>query len=99
MRVTNLKDFTPHEQLYEKLVAMGSPETIHNDQHGTFTINYYKRYKEADITPPDGLQMPYVEYSPEGQAESVLLHGTAAKILLMGELLAGLSYGNQLSLI
>jgi hypothetical protein len=61
-------------------------------------ITYYKIYRQADITPPEGYKCHYIEYSPTGQEEHTLLTGTAAKIMLMRELVKSFGVDGQMNL-
>lgn len=94
MRVKKLEDLTPHEALYEKMAFCGQFLPF---LEGVKVI-YYKRYRQADIIAPEGYKCPYVEYSPSGQEEHTFLTGTAAKIMLMRELVKNFGVGEQLSL-
>ena len=90
MRVKKLEDLTPHEALYEKMAFSGTFLPVLDG----VKVIYYKRYRQADITPPDGYEVPYVDCNGEPE----LLRGTAAKIMLMRELINNFGVGRQLSL-
>ena len=89
-----MEDLTPHEALYEKMAFSGTFLPVLDGVR----IIYYKRYRQADIIAPEGYKCPYVEYSPQGQEEHTFLTGTAAKIMLMRELIKNFGVGGQLSL-
>ena len=90
MRVKKLEDLTPHEALYEKMAFCGQFLPFLDG----VKVVYYKRYRQADITPPDGYEVPYVDSNGEPE----LLRGTAAKIMLMRELIKNFGVGGQLTL-
>ena len=94
MRVKKLEDLTPHEALYEKMAFCGQFLTVLDG----VKVIYYKRYRQVDIIAPEGYKCPYVEYSPTGQEEHTFLTGTAAKIMLMRELVKNFGVGRQMNL-
>ena len=94
MRVKKMEDLTPHERLYEIGSFSGTLPPVYDGVN----ITYYKRYRQADITPPEGYKCPYIEYSPQGTPEPTILTGTAAKIMLMREIINKIGVGGQLSL-
>ena len=89
-----MEDLDPHSCLFEKMAFSGHFLPFLDGVR----VVYYKRYRQADITPPDGYKCPYVEYSPSGQEEHTFLTGTAAKIMLMRELIKNFGVGGQLTL-
>ena len=89
-----MEDLTPHEALYEKMAFSGTFLPVYDGVN----ITYYKIYRQADITPPDGYKCPYVEYSPQGTPEPTELTGTAAKIMLMRKIIKKIGVGGQLTL-
>ena len=94
MRVKKMEDLTPYERLYE--INAFSGDWL--PRYGDVNITYYKRYRQADITPPIDYSCPYVERSPSGQEEHTLLTGTAAKIMLMRDIINKIGVGGQLTL-
>ena len=94
MKVKKLEDLTPHETLFEKMEFSGHFLPVYDGVN----ITYYKRYRQADIIAPEGYKCPYVEYSPTGQEEHTFLTGTAAKIMLMRELVKNFGVGRQMNL-
>lgn len=94
MRIKKLEDLTPHEALFEKMAFCGQFLPVLDG----VKVIYYKRYRQADIIAPEPCEVPYVEYSPSGQEEHTFLTGTAAKIMLMRELVKNFGVGGQLSL-
>src|SRR5574344_1515263 len=94
MRVKKLEDLTPHEALYEKMAFCGQFLPVLDG----VKVIYYKIYRQADIEAPIDYKCPYVEYSPTGQPEHTFLTGTAAKIMLMREIINKIGVGGQLTL-
>lgn len=94
MRVKKIEDLDPHSALFEKMAFCGQWLDVLDG----VKVIYYKIYRQADIEPPRGYKCPYVEYSPSGQEEHTFLTGTAAKIMLMRELVNNFGVGGQLSL-
>ena len=91
MRVKTLFDLTPHEAMYEQAAFSGDWLPVYEGVN----ITYYKIYRQADITPPIDYSCPYVEHSPSGQEEHTLLTGTAAKIMLMRDIINKIGVGGQ----
>lgn len=94
MRVKKMEDLDPHSMLFEKMAFYGQFLPVLDG----VKVIYYKRYRQADIEPPEPCEVPYVEYGPTGKEEHTLLTGTAAKIMLMRELVKNFGVGGQLSL-
>lgn len=94
MRVKKLEDLDPHSMLFEKMAFSGQWLPVLDG----VKVVYYKRYRQADIEPSEGYKCPYVEYSPSGQEEHTFLTGTAAKIMLMRELVKNFGVGGQMNL-
>ena len=85
-----MEDLTPYERLYE----IGSFSGYWLPVYDGVNITYYKRYRQADITPPDGYEVPYVDCNGEPE----LLRGVAAKIMLMRKIIDKIGVGGQLTL-
>ena len=94
MRVKKMEDLPPHNRLFEQMAFSGTFLPVYDGVN----ITYYKIYRQADITPPEGYKCHYIEYSPQGTPEPTELTGTAAKIMLMRELIKNFGVGGQLSL-
>ena len=94
MRVKKMEDLPPHNRLFEMMAFSGHFLPVLDG----VKVIYYKIYRQADIIAPEGYKCPYVEYSPTGQEEHTFLTGTAAKIMLMRELIKNFGVGRQLSL-
>ena len=94
MRVKKMEDLDPHSMLFEQMAFSGHFLPVYDGVN----ITYYERYRQADITPPEGYCCPYVERSPSGQEEHTLLTGTAAKIMLMRDIINKIGVGGQLTL-
>ena len=94
MRVKKMEDLPPHNRLYEQAAFSGH----FLPRYGDVNITYYKRYRQADIEAPEGYKCPYVEHSPSGKEEHTLLTGTAAKIMLMRNIINKIGVGGQLTL-
>src|SRR5574344_110580 len=94
MRVKKLEDLDPHSMLFEKMAFCGTYMPILDG----VKVIYYKIYRQADIIAPEGYKCPYVEYSPTGQPEHTILSGTAAKIMLMRDIINKIGVGGQLTL-
>lgn len=94
MRVKKMEDLPPHNRLFEQMAFNGHFLPIYDGVN----ITYYKRYRQADIEAPIDYSCPYVEYSPSGQEEHTFLTGTAAKIMLMREIIEKIGVGGQLTL-
>ena len=94
MRVKKMEDLDPHSCLFEKMSFSGHFLPVYEGVN----ITYYKRYRQADIEPPEGYEVPYIEYSPQGIPEPTILIGTAAKIMLMRKIISKIDVGGQLSL-
>ena len=92
MRVKKMEDLPPHNRLFEQMAFNGH----FLPRYGQVNITYYKRYRQADITPPIDYSCPYVEYSPSGKEEHVTLSGVAAKIMLMRDIINKIGVGGQL---
>ena len=91
MRVKKMEDLTPYEHLFESMAFSGD----WLPRYGDINITYYKRYRQADITPPIDYSCPYVERSPSGQEEHTVLVGVAAKIMLMRDIINKIGVGGQ----
>ena len=91
MRVKKMEDLPPHNRLFEMMAFSGTFLPVYDG----INITYYKIYRQADITPPDGYKCHYIEYSPQGTPEPTELTGTAAKIMLMRELIKNFGVGGQ----
>ena len=94
MKVKKMEDLDPHSRLFESMAFSGHFLPIYEGVN----ITYYKRYRQADITPPEGYKCPYIEYNPQGMPEPTLLRGTAAKIMLMRDIINKIGVGGQLTL-
>ena len=94
MKVKKMEDLPPHNRLFESMALSGHFLPVYDGVN----ITYYKRYRQADITPPEPCEYPYIERSPSGQEEHTVLIGTAAKIMLMREIIDKIGVGGQLSL-
>ena len=92
MRVKKMEDLDPHSRLFESMAFSGHFLPIYEGVN----ITYYERYRQADITPPIDYSCPYVEHSPSGEPEPTLLTGTAAKIMLMRDIINKIGVGGQL---
>ena len=90
MKVKKMEDLPPHNILFEQMAFCGQFLPVYDGVN----ITYYKRYRQADITPPDGYEVPYVDSNGEPE----LLRGTAAKIMLMRTLIKNFGVGGQLTL-
>lgn len=90
MRVKKMEDLPPHNRMFEMMDFSGTFLPVYEGVN----ITYYKRYRQADITPPEGYEVPYVDSNGEPE----LLRGTAAKIMLMREIINKIGVGGQLSL-
>ena len=90
MKVKKMEDLPPHNRLFEQMAFSGHFLPVYDGVN----ITYYKRYRQADITPPDGYKVHYVDCNGEPE----LLRGTAAKIMLMRELIKNFGVGGQLTL-
>src|SRR5574344_847640 len=91
MRVKKLEDLDPHSMLFEKMAFNGHFLPVLDG----VKVIYYKIYRQADIIAPEGYKCPYIEYSPSGQEEHTFLTGTAAKIMLMREMIKNFKIGQQ----
>ena len=85
-----MEDLDPHSMLYEKMAFCGQFLPVYDGVN----ITYYKRYRQADITPPEGYKCHYIDSNGEPE----LLRGTAAKIMLMREIINKIGVGGQLTL-
>ena len=94
MRVKKMEDLPPHNRLFEQMAFNGHFLPVLDG----VKVIYYKIYRQADIIAPEGYKCPYVEYSPSGKEEHVTLSGTAAKIMLMRELVKNFKIGQQIGL-
>ena len=94
MRVKKIEDLDPHSRLFESMAFSGHFLPVYEGVN----ITYYKRYRQADIEAPEGYKCPYIEYSPSGEPEPTLLIGTAAKIMLMRDIINKIGVGGQLTL-
>lgn len=94
MRVKKMEDLDPHSRIYEMMDFSGTFLPVYDGVN----ITYYKKYRQADITPPIDYSCPYVEHSPSGKEEHTLLTGTAAKIMLMRDIINKIGVGGQLTL-
>lgn len=90
MKVKKMEDLPPHNRLYEQAAFSGHFLPIYEGVN----ITYYKRYKQADITPPIDYSCPYVDSNGEPE----LLRGVAAKIMLMRNIINKIGVGGQLTL-
>ena len=90
MRVKKLEDLTPHEALFEKMAFCGQWLPVLDG----VKVVYYKRYRQADIEPCEPCEVPYIDCNGEPE----LLRGTAAKIMLMREIIDKIGVGGQLTL-
>ena len=54
MRVKKMEDLDPHSMLFEQMALSGN----FLPRYGNVNITYYKRYRQADITPPEGYEVP-----------------------------------------
>ena len=91
MKVKKMEDLDPHSCLFEKMAFSGHFLPVYEGVN----ITYYKRYRQADITPPDGYKCSYIEYSPQGIPEPTILTDTAAKIMLMRDIINKIGVGGQ----
>ena len=94
MRVKKMEDLPPHNRMFEQAAFSGHFLPVYEGVN----ITYYKRYRQADITPPIDYSCPYVEHSPSGTPEPTFLTGTAAKIMLMRKIISEIGVGGQLTL-
>ena len=94
MRVKKMEDLPPHNRLYEQAAFSGHFLPVYEG----VSITYYERYRQADIEAPEGYKHAYNEYSPTGVVEPTFLTGTAAKIMLMRDIINKIGVGGQLSL-
>lgn len=94
MRVKKMEDLDPHSCLFEKMEFSGTFLPVYDGVN----ITYYKRYRQADIEAPEGYKCSYIEYSPQGTPEPTELTGTAAKIMLMRDIINKIGVGGQLTL-
>ena len=90
MRVKKMEDLPPHNRLFEMMAFNGHFLPVYDGVN----ITYYKRYRQADIEPCGVCEYPYVDSNGEPE----LLRGTAAKIMLMRELIKNFGVGGQLTL-
>ena len=90
MRVKKMEDLPPHNRLFEQMEFSGYWLPVYDGVN----ITYYKRYRQADITPPEPCERSYIDCNGEPE----LLRGTAAKIMLMREIIEKIGVGGQLSL-
>ena len=90
MRVKKMEDLDPHSMLFEQMAFSGHFLPVYEGVN----ITYYKRYRQADITPPEPCEWPYVDSNGEPE----LLRGTAAKIMLMRDIINKIGVGGQLTL-
>jgi len=89
-----MEDLPPHNRIFEMMEFSGTFLPIYEGVN----ITYYKRYRQADITPPIDYSCPYIERSPSGQEEHTVLVGVAAKIMLMRDIINKIGVGGQLTL-
>ena len=94
MRVKKMEDLPPHNRLFEMMAFSGHFLPVYDGVN----ITYYRRYRQADIIAPEGYKCPYIEYSPQGIPEPTILTDTAAKIMLMRDIINKIGVGGQLSL-
>ena len=94
MRVKKMEDLTPHDRMFEMMAFSGD----WLPRYGDVSITYYKIYRQADIEAPEGYKHAYNEYSPTGVVEPTFLTGTAAKIMLMRDIINKIGVGGQLTL-
>ena len=87
MRVKKLDDLDPYCKLYEMMAFSGHFLPVYEGVN----ITYYKRYRQADITPYEPCEWAYVD----SNGESELLRGTAAKIMLMRDIINKIGVGGQ----
>ena len=90
MRARKMDDLEPHSRLYEQMAFIGHFLPVYEGVN----INYYKIYRQADITPCGVCEYPYVD----SNGEKELLRGVAAKIMLMREIINKIGVGGQLTL-
>ena len=90
MKVKKMEDLPPHDRLFEQMTFSGTFLPVYDG----INITYYKRYRQADIIAPEGYKVPYVDSNDEPE----LLRGTAAKIMLMRELVKNFGVGGQMNL-
>ena len=90
MRVKKMEDLPPHNRLFEQMAFSGTFLPVYDGVN----ITYYKRYRQADITHPEPCEVPYVDCNGEPE----LLRGTAAKIMLMRDIINKIGVGGQLTL-
>ena len=90
MRVKKMEDLDPHSLLFEQMAFSGHFLPVYEGVN----ITYYEIYRQADITPPDGYEVPYIDCNGEPE----LLRGTAAKIMLMRDIINKIGVGGQLTL-
>ena len=86
-----MEDLPPHNRIFEMMDFSGDWLPVYEGVN----ITYYKRYRQADITPPIDYSCPYVEHSPSGKEEHTILTGTAAKIMLMRNIINKIGVGGQ----
>ena len=89
-----MEDLPPHNRMFEMMAFSGHFVPVYEGVN----ITYYKRYRQADIEAPEGYKHAYNEYSPTGVVEPTLLTGTAAKIMLMRDIINKIGVGGQLTL-
>ena len=94
MKVKKMEDLPPHNRLFEMMAFSGHFLPVLDG----VKVIYYKIYRQADIIAPEGYKCSYIEYSPQGTPEPTELTGTAAKIMLMREIIKKIGVGGQLSL-
>ena len=94
MRVKKMEDLPPHNRLFEQMAFSGQFLPVLDG----VKVIYYKRYRQADIIAPEGYKCHYIEYSPQGIPEPTILTDTAAKIMLMRELIKNFKIGQQIRL-
>ena len=94
MKVKKMEDLPPHNRLFEQMAFSGHFLPFLDGVR----VVYYKRYRQADIEAPEGYKHAYIEHSPSGTPEPTLLTGTAAKIMLMRELIKNFGVGKQMTL-
>lgn len=87
MRVKKMEDLPPHNRMFEMMEFSGSFLPVYEGVN----ITYYKRYRQADITPYGECEYPYIDSNGEPE----LLRGTAAKIMLMRDIINKIGVGGQ----
>ena len=90
MKVKKMEDLPPHNRLFEQMAFSGHFLPFLDGVR----VVYYKRYRQADIEPCGVCEYPYIDSNGEPE----LLRGTAAKIILMRDIINKIGVGGQLTL-